>query len=458
MAPTATGGTVAGVKAKAMGLDPPWTAPTMAVLEAVVLAVTDCVLVKLFAVLSCGTTAGSIASVPEVVIGPPVRPKPLPTFVTVPPPPTDAQTHAAPFHCNTCPLPQVLIKLRSAAPDVAPPINPLPAAVFTALIVPPPPAVAWTEPSGNMKPPVVLWIIPVTLNFCVGVPVPIPKLPPLDITTDLLATAAPFSYRKNPNVSNTNADCCNSQKLFGKFVSSNRITGAELRMCSFRCGVPVPIPRFPALLTTNDLSATAAPFSYRKNPNVSNTNADCCNSQKLFGKFVSSNRIVGAALFRCSVLAGLLVPIPTFVPVSKIEEFTTLAPVASNLATKFCVPPPPIVAAPMAPVLGNTAPTPVPLPDEGLASTNDDSGFPPNVSASAAFNAYGTLTNNTRGCSSSFGRFTCTPSQRGSPAVNSSRGNPSFLVEPSSTVYLPCSSNSAFCVSSHSADPPSCSL
>src|SRR5712692_3049104 len=130
--PTATGGTVEGEGTKGGELEPPCVAPTMALLKAVVLAVTVCGLVKLFVVLSWGTTAGSIASVPEVMIGPPLRPNPLPTLVTVPAPPTDAQTHAAPFHCNTCPLPQVLIKLRFAAPDVAPPINPLPAAVFTA--------------------------------------------------------------------------------------------------------------------------------------------------------------------------------------------------------------------------------------------------------------------------------------------------------------------------------------
>src|SRR6266478_2420690 len=330
-----------------------------------------------------------------------------------------------------------LAMLNVTPPAVPPPVKPAPAA--TPVMVPPPtpaPALVITVPSGNTSalPPPLIFTFPSTSSFCVGTPVPIPKFPPLDITNDLLATAAPFSYRKNPNVSNTNADCCNSQKLFGKFVSSNRITGAELRMCSFRCGVPVPIPRFPPLDITNDLSATAAPFSYRKNPNVSSTNADCCSSQKLFGKFVSSSRIVGAALRMCSDLAGLAVPRPTFVPVSKIEELTTLAPVASNLATKFCVPPPPIVAAPIAPVLGNTVPTPPPPPVVGFASTNDDTDLPPNVSASEAFSAYGTLTSSTRGCSTSFGRFACTPNHRGSPAVNSSSGNPSLLVDPNRTV------------------------
>src|SRR6266851_10186054 len=162
----------------------------------------------------------------------------------------------------------------------------------------------------------------------------------------------------------------------------------------------------------------------------------------LFKVIVEFSALVAEPVASCTskLACGLVVPIPTC-PLSNSEELITFAPVASNLVTKFCVPPPPIVAAPMDPPPAGltTVPTPAPPPDEGLASTNDDSGFPPNVSASAAFNAYGTLTSNTRGCSSSFARFTCTPSQRGSPAVNSSRGNPSFLVEPSSTVYLPCS-------------------
>src|SRR6266478_919343 len=259
-----------------------------------------------------------------------------------------------------------LAMLNVTPPAVPPPVKPAPAA--TPVMVPPPTLVAAlliTLPSENTSalPPPLIFTFPATSSFCVGTPVPIPKVPPLDITNDLPATAAPFSYRKNPNVSSTNADCCNSQKLFGKFVSSNRIVGAAPRMCSD--------------------------------------------------------------------LAGLAVPRPTFVPVSKIEELMTFAPVASNLATKFCVPPPPIVAAPMAPVLGNTVPTPA-APPEGLASTNDDSGLPPKVSASDAFKAYGTLTSNTRGCSAC--RSTCSSSQRASPDANSSAGTPFALLAPSKTV------------------------
>src|SRR5712691_6714873 len=72
-------------------------------------------------------------------------------------------------------------------------------------------------------------------------------------------------------------------------------------------------------------------------------------------------------------------------------------------------------------------PEAVPL---GAASTKADAGMPPSVSASAAFNAYGTLTSKTRGPSTSPGRLTCTPSHRGSPELNSSKGSPSDFVAP----------------------------
>src|SRR5205807_3223067 len=99
-------------------------------------------------------------------------------------------------------------------PVVPPPVSPVPA--VTPVIVPPPTPIAAlliTLPSGNVSalPAPLIFTFPATSSFCVGVPVPIPKFPALDITNDLLCTAAPFSYRKKPNVSNTNADCCNSQ-------------------------------------------------------------------------------------------------------------------------------------------------------------------------------------------------------------------------------------------------------
>src|SRR5260370_22361290 len=157
----------------------------------------------------------------------------------------------------------------------------------------------------------------------------------------------------------------------------------------------------------------------------------------LFKVMVEFRALVAEPVVNCTsrLACGLLVPMPTC-PLSKSEELITLVPVTSNLATTFGVPPPPIVAAPIAvapPVLAALL-APAPASDGGVASINDDSGLPPNLSASSAFNAYGTLTQKTRQRSTSFGKFTCTPSQRGSPVVNSSSGSPSDFVAPSSTV------------------------
>src|SRR5215469_13376556 len=59
-------------------------------------------------------------------------------------------------------------------------------------------------------------------------------------------------------------------------------------------------------------------------------------------------------------------------------------------------------------------------------SRKAEAGLPPNVSASEAFSAYGTLTNCTRDCSTSPGRLNWTPNQRGSVEENRSTGTPSF--------------------------------
>jgi hypothetical protein len=135
--------------------------------------------------------------------------------------------------------------------------------------------------------------------------------------------------------------------------------------------------------------------------------------------------------FTCSAANGLFVPMPTFPLTSKIADGTRLD-AASNFATKSSVSIAPAVAAVFAALLAVAAfgfnvpdvafnvvaglePGPGPavalvLPvavvvvaglEPGsldvLASTNADAGIPPSVSASAAFNAYGTLTSNTRG-------------------------------------------------------------
>jgi hypothetical protein len=55
-----------------------------------------------FASMALVTPALAMLKVPLVVIGPPVRPAPLPTLVTVPVPvPRVAQPHAVPLYCRT---------------------------------------------------------------------------------------------------------------------------------------------------------------------------------------------------------------------------------------------------------------------------------------------------------------------------------------------------------------------
>src|SRR6266851_4070365 len=110
----------------------------------------------------------------------------------------------------------------------------------------------------------------------------------------------------------------------------------------------------------------------------------------LFRVMVEFRALVAAPVVSCTsrLACGLVVPMPTW-PLSNREELITLAPVASNLATKFCVPPPPIVAAATAVVaaaLGALL-APAPPSDGGVASTNAENGLPPRVSASAAFKA-----------------------------------------------------------------------
>src|SRR5260370_18278520 len=112
----------------------------------------------------------------------------------------------------------------------------------------------------------------------------------------------------------------------------------------------------------------------------------------LFKVIVEFRALVADPVVNCTsrLACGLLVPMPTC-PLSKSEELITLVPVTSNLATTFCVPPPPIVAAPIAvapPVLAALL-APAPASDGGLASINDDSGLPPHVPPSAPLHAYG---------------------------------------------------------------------
>ena len=93
--------------------------------------------------------------------------------------------------------------------------------------------------------------------------------------------------------------------------------------------------------------------------------------------------------------AGVVVPIPTSVPLSKrIESTMVLLP--ENLARVFATPP---VVVTVETTSGTTAGDAAPATDLGVvpASANAEAGRPPRVAASAAFSAYGTLASRTRG-------------------------------------------------------------
>ena len=88
------------------------------------------------------------------------------------------------------------VLLSVTPPDVPPPLSPAPA--VTPVIVPPlapAPALVMTVPSGKTSalPTPLIFTLPATSSFWDGVPEPIPKFPPLDITNDFAGTAAPFS-------------------------------------------------------------------------------------------------------------------------------------------------------------------------------------------------------------------------------------------------------------------------
>ena len=100
---------------------------------------------------------------------------------------------------------------------------------------------------------------------------------------------------------------------------------------------------------------------------------------------------------------GFCVPTPTFPPESHIGEHPRSVG-SINTPMQFIVPEfcrgrkfgPKLIA-----------PEPLPAaaaPPLGIGM-KADAGLPPNVSASAAFKAYGTLTSRTRGCSASPGRL-----------------------------------------------------
>ena len=67
---------------------------------------------------------------------------------------------------------------RVPEPVIGPPVRPKPLAT---LVTEPSEALVCTVESGNMKPPVMLWTVPATLSFWAGLVVPIPTLPLLVI-------------------------------------------------------------------------------------------------------------------------------------------------------------------------------------------------------------------------------------------------------------------------------------
>src|SRR5271163_4525474 len=108
-----------------------------------------------------------MASVPLVMIGPPVSPVPLATLVTVPVPEAVAQAQAVPFHSNTWPLAQVFSRLRVGVPLVAPPLRPEPVAVVIPVMVPAPGNFC---PVANVNCPVLAIFKPVSAGVAVPHP------------------------------------------------------------------------------------------------------------------------------------------------------------------------------------------------------------------------------------------------------------------------------------------------
>ncbi len=75
--------------------------------QLLVFALMTWLLVKVFASPSSGTTDGFTLSVPDPVIGPPVRPVPLATLVTVPPLLLSVAQAQEPLHLRIWPLAQL---------------------------------------------------------------------------------------------------------------------------------------------------------------------------------------------------------------------------------------------------------------------------------------------------------------------------------------------------------------
>ena len=139
-----------------------------------------------------------------------------------------------------------------------------------------------------------------------------------------------------------------------------------------------------------------------------------------------------AVPFTSSVAAGVVVPIPTLPPDSKMAE-GSIAHAAVNLATWFALAVPSLVTAVQA-LSGETSRAASGFAPETIAAVarrNAEGGSPPRVSASPAFKAYGALTSITRVCSAC--PSTVAPSQWACRVVNKSAGRPAGLVAPRKT-------------------------
>src|SRR5580700_1372563 len=269
---------------------------------------------------------------------PPLSPAPAVTPVTVPAPGVE-QAHVLPFHCNTWRLAQVLVRPTLTLPAVPPPVNP--ASVVTPVIVPTP-GNAW--PTANVNRPALFTASPVSAGA------PLPGAYSRFSVPDRLAVSFPAGSACQRK--------CWLMDLLPPLLkdAASRSSGLELA---------------PA-------AALAAPSAFR----------------------VSVLRIV-AVPFTSNVAAGVVVPMPTWPPASKIAEGSTVHdPV--NWTTSLAVAVPSLVIL-VQPVSGGTSRAPSGLASEavtaGAASTNADGGNPPSVSASPACKAYGALTNSARGCS-----------------------------------------------------------
>src|SRR5216684_3456819 len=313
--------------------------------------------------------------------------------------------------------------------------------------------------------------VPATSSLAAGLVVPIPTLPvfitvrafvPL-IGDPLITSKRLFPTRRLfPKLENTVPfDDMLWIHTFPFPVVFCQVNGAppECAKCNGPTGFVVPMPTLPVFITVSTFDPVNAdplitskrlPPTRRLFPKLENTvpSDDMLCTHTLPRPDVFC-QVSGAPpdRARCKGPTGLVVPMPIF-PLSKMEELPSVPALSTHFASRFVVPVPVVwavlgrgfvscVPAPPAPLAPLALPADAPVPDvlepvdvSVVARAYADAGIPAKLSASAAFNAYGTLTKSTRGCSTSPGKFSCTPNQRGSAAANSSTGSPSFLVAP----------------------------